>query len=175
MTDDPIHRSAEPQSLREARRCGARTRSGRPCRSPAVHGRPRCRMHGCAPGAGGPEGERNGNYRHGWYTKASRARLRALRDLSRTPRMKGGVRVRGTASEKRQGTKSRCTGHGRRGGSMGIWPPYQGWGVELAERTGACAPGLSVRLRAIFVDRRADDRCRVTAGKDGGCPFGWRW
>jgi hypothetical protein len=27
MTDDPIHRSAEPQSLREARRCGARTRA----------------------------------------------------------------------------------------------------------------------------------------------------
>ena len=42
------------------------------CREGIVHsawcmvrgGRPRCRMHGCAPGAGGPEGERNGNYRH---------------------------------------------------------------------------------------------------------------
>ena len=65
MTDDPMHQctevqSAEPQALHQARRCGARTRSGRPCRSPAVHGRPRCRMHGCAPGAGGPEGERIG-------------------------------------------------------------------------------------------------------------------
>ena len=40
-----------PTPLHQARRCGARTRSGRPCRSPAVHGRPRCRMHGCAPGA----------------------------------------------------------------------------------------------------------------------------
>jgi hypothetical protein len=41
------------------------------------------RMHGCAPGAGGPEGERNGNYRHGLYTKETRMRLRAMRDLTR--------------------------------------------------------------------------------------------
>jgi hypothetical protein len=91
MTDDPTHhtevQSAEPQDLREARRCGARTRSGRPCRSPAVHdGRPRCRMHGCAPGAGGPEGKRNGNYRHGLYTKQMQTRLRAMRHLRREVR-----------------------------------------------------------------------------------------
>jgi hypothetical protein len=102
MTDDPMHRctgahSAQPQHLREARRCGARTRNGRPCRSPAVHGRPRCRMHGCAPGAGGPEGERNGNYRHGLYTKEMQTRLRAMRDLTRevkdlTRKPRGGVR-----------------------------------------------------------------------------------
>jgi hypothetical protein len=87
MTDDPMHhtevRSAEPHTLHNARRCGAKTRSGRPCRSPAVHGRSRCRMHGCAPGAGGPEGERNGNYRHGFYTKEMQARLRAMRALTR--------------------------------------------------------------------------------------------
>jgi glucans biosynthesis protein len=102
MTDDPMNQctgvhSAEPQTLQHARRCGARTRSGRPCRSPAVHGRPRCRMHGCAPGAGGPEGERNGNYRHGFYTKETRGRLRAMRDLTRevrdlTRKLRGGVR-----------------------------------------------------------------------------------
>ena len=45
----------------------AKTRSGRPCGSPA--GRPRCRTHRCAPGAGGPEGERNGNYRDGLTRK----------------------------------------------------------------------------------------------------------
>jgi len=37
-------------------RCGARTRSGKPCRSPAVRGRRRCRMHGGAPGSGAPRG-----------------------------------------------------------------------------------------------------------------------
>ena len=41
MTDDPMHHtevgSAEPQPLHQARRCGAKTRSGRPCRSPAVY------------------------------------------------------------------------------------------------------------------------------------------
>jgi hypothetical protein len=40
-------------------------------------------MHGCAPGAGGPEGQRNGNYRHGLRTKETRNRLRAMRDLAR--------------------------------------------------------------------------------------------
>jgi glucans biosynthesis protein len=82
MRDDAIHRSAEPQSLLQARRCGARTRTGRPCRSPAVRGRPRCRMHGCGRGAGGPEGERNGNYRHGRYTTESREVIRAFRKLA---------------------------------------------------------------------------------------------
>lgn len=107
MTDDPIQQctevhSAEPQHLHQARRCGAKTRTGQPCRSPAVHGRPRCRMHGCAPGAGGPEGERNGNYRHGLCTKETRARLRAMRDLTREVRALTrkieAVRARGNSS-----------------------------------------------------------------------------
>jgi hypothetical protein len=46
--------------------------------------------------------------------------------------------------------------------------------VELGELAVACAMGLSVRLGAIFADRRAGDCCRVTAGKDGECPFGRR-
>lgn len=29
-----------------APRCGAKTRSGNPCKSPAIHGKARCRMHG---------------------------------------------------------------------------------------------------------------------------------
>lgn len=54
-------------------------------------------MHGCAPGAGGPEGERYGNYKHGLYTKKTRMRLRAIRDLTRavkdlTRKLRGGVR-----------------------------------------------------------------------------------
>ena len=33
-------------------RCGAKTRSGNACRSPAVRGKKRCRMHGGALGSG---------------------------------------------------------------------------------------------------------------------------
>ena len=41
------------------RRCGARTRDGNPCRSPAVRGKRRCRMHGGAAGSGAPIGNKN--------------------------------------------------------------------------------------------------------------------
>ena len=34
--------------LQDAPRCGAKTRKGTPCRSPAVNGKRRCRMHGGA-------------------------------------------------------------------------------------------------------------------------------
>ena len=68
--DKPMHpENLEPFRLRRAPRCGARTRSGRPCRSPAVRGKVRCRMHGGATGSGAPKGERNGNYRHGLFTQ----------------------------------------------------------------------------------------------------------
>ncbi|ATE64085.1 HGGxSTG domain-containing protein [Rhizorhabdus dicambivorans] len=50
----------EPEILAIAPRCGARTRAGRPCRAPAVHGHRRCRMHG-----GKGSGARRGNL-HGW-------------------------------------------------------------------------------------------------------------
>jgi hypothetical protein len=84
MSDDPMHPSAEPLSLRRARRCGAKARTtGLPCRAPAVRGRPRCRMHGCGRGAGGPLGERNGNYRHGRHTQQSEATAESLRTLIR--------------------------------------------------------------------------------------------
>ncbi len=44
-------------TLHLAPRCGARTRSGCPCRSPAIHGKLRCRMHGGrSPGPRTPEG-----------------------------------------------------------------------------------------------------------------------
>jgi hypothetical protein len=51
-----------------AARCGAKTRVGIACRSPAVARKSRCRMHGGAQGFGGPRGARNGNYKHGRYT-----------------------------------------------------------------------------------------------------------
>jgi hypothetical protein len=48
-------------------RCGAKTRGGGACRSPAVHGKPRCRMHGGAKGSGAPKANRNAR-RHGLFT-----------------------------------------------------------------------------------------------------------
>jgi hypothetical protein len=45
--------------MRASPRCGAKTRSGGSCRSPAVSGKKRCRMHGGAPGSGAPK--HNGN------------------------------------------------------------------------------------------------------------------
>src|SRR5438046_69851 len=85
MTDNPMRpRKADTGS--HADRCGARTRSGQPCKSAPVTGRLRCRMHGGARGSGAPEGARNGNYRHGRYTKdiaATRRWLREARKLLR--------------------------------------------------------------------------------------------
>ena len=51
-------------------RCGARTRSGRPCNSPAVRGKKRCRMHGGAKGSGAPKGNRNA-LKYGMFTKVA--------------------------------------------------------------------------------------------------------
>lgn len=42
-----------------ARRCGAKTRSGGRCRSAAIAGKKRCRMHGGAHGSGGQRGNSN--------------------------------------------------------------------------------------------------------------------
>jgi glucans biosynthesis protein len=83
MTDDPMHLRPEPRQLASAARCGAKTRSGRPCRSAAVAGRRRCRMHGGANGSGGPRRPRNGNYRHGRFTVEIIASRRWLREQIR--------------------------------------------------------------------------------------------
>lgn len=58
-------------------RCGAKTRSGRPCQSPAVAGKKRCRMHGGAEGSGAPKGNKNA-LKHGHYTKEAIEERRAL-------------------------------------------------------------------------------------------------
>jgi uncharacterized protein YjcR len=65
-----------------SRRCGAKTRSGRPCLSPAVHGNKRCRMHGGAPGSGAPRGNQNA-LKHGLYTKTMIEARRQLQTLLR--------------------------------------------------------------------------------------------
>ncbi len=61
-------------------RCGARTRSGSPCRSPAVRGKRRCRMHGGAAGSGGQAGNRNA-LKHGMRTAEVAGLRRAVREL----------------------------------------------------------------------------------------------
>jgi uncharacterized protein YjcR len=66
-------------------RCGARTRSGKPCRSPAVDGKKRCRMHGGASGSGAPRGNKNA-VKHGLYTREAIAQRRQLAELMRQSR-----------------------------------------------------------------------------------------
>jgi len=48
-------------------RCGAKIRPGRPCKSPSVLGKKRCRMHGGALGSGAPRGNKNA-LKHGRFT-----------------------------------------------------------------------------------------------------------
>ena len=61
-------------------RCGAKTRCCGSCRSPAVRGKRRCRMHGGAPGSGAPRGNRNAR-RHGLFTGDAIAERNRIRDL----------------------------------------------------------------------------------------------
>jgi hypothetical protein len=66
-------------------RWGAKTRSGGACRSPAVQGKRRCRMHGGAPGSGAPENNKNA-LKHGLYTKEAIEARKQLRTLLRQSR-----------------------------------------------------------------------------------------
>ena len=72
-------------ALKEANaapRCGAKTRSTKPCQSPAMKNG-RCRMHGGTSLSGCD----HGRYQHGRYTasaKANRAHIRALIQTART-------------------------------------------------------------------------------------------
>ena len=68
-----------------SQRCGAKTRSGRPCRSPAVHGKKRCRMHGGAPGSGAPRGNKNAQ-KHGLSTREAITQRKQLGELVRQSR-----------------------------------------------------------------------------------------
>jgi hypothetical protein len=93
MTYDPMRQADIDRrlaNLAKARCCGARTRAGRPCRQAAVTGRARCRMHGGAKGSGGPRGYRNGNFKHGIWTRESveergavRQQIRQIKQLLR--------------------------------------------------------------------------------------------
>ena len=64
-------------------RCGARTRSGSPCQSPAMRNG-RCRMHGGA-STGAPRGNKNA-FKHGRYSAEALARRRSISLLIRAAR-----------------------------------------------------------------------------------------
>jgi hypothetical protein len=66
-------------------RCGAKTRSGTPCKSPAVRGKKRCRMHGGAFGSGAPRGNQNA-LTHGRFTREFIEERRRTYALIRTLR-----------------------------------------------------------------------------------------
>jgi hypothetical protein len=80
--------SNHPRNVRPMRaspRCGAKTRSGRPCHASAVSGRRRCRMHGGAPGSGAPRGNKNA-LKTGLYTREALEERRCLREFLRESR-----------------------------------------------------------------------------------------
>ncbi|MGX9424096.1 MULTISPECIES: HGGxSTG domain-containing protein [Bradyrhizobium] len=61
-------------------RCGAKTRCGGACRSRAVHGKKRCRVHGGAQGSGAPRANQNAR-KHGLFTRDAIAERRQVREL----------------------------------------------------------------------------------------------
>ena len=71
--------------MRSSQRCGAKTRAGGACQSPAVAGKQRCRMHGGAKGSGAPKGNQNA-LKHGIYTRKALEEQLFLSDLMRASR-----------------------------------------------------------------------------------------
>ena len=69
----------------ESPRCGAKTRSGQSCRSPAVNGKKRCRMQ-AAPMGRARHGARKNALKHGMYTKKVMEEERQCRELVRQSR-----------------------------------------------------------------------------------------
>lgn len=63
-----------------APRCGAKTRQGLTCRSPAVKNRSRCRLHGCGKGSGAPKGNKYA-VTHGQSTSDVKRFKKEVREL----------------------------------------------------------------------------------------------
>ncbi|MGO9444090.1 MAG: HGGxSTG domain-containing protein [Thiobacillaceae bacterium] len=78
-----------PGDPNTAPRCGAKTRRGTPCQSPAMRNG-RCRMHGGAStGPRTPEGlarSRRSRWKHGLYSSESKAEQERVRELVRQSR-----------------------------------------------------------------------------------------
>lgn len=80
-----IGQKHDTDRLNASPRCGAKTRSGKPCRAPAVAVKARCRMHGGAAGSGAPKGNKNA-LKHGYYSAEAKDIRKRIRDLTRTTR-----------------------------------------------------------------------------------------
>jgi hypothetical protein len=78
-----------PGDPNSAPRCGAKTRRGKACRSPAMRNG-RCRMHGGAStGPRTPEGlarSRRARWKHGSYSAEARAQQRQVQELLKQTR-----------------------------------------------------------------------------------------
>ena len=85
-------------------------------------------MHGGATDSGGRSGQRNGNYRHGGYTKQNLARKQQLRNLVREAQ----AVIRGTSSVPRTALVVLCPAIPRRevghGGTVDVGQA-EAWGV----------------------------------------------
>lgn len=75
MSDNP--KQSKASRMHKAPRCGAKTRKGTPCKSPAMPNG-RCRMHG-GKSTGAP-------VKHGRYTKAANAKRKAIAALLKKSR-----------------------------------------------------------------------------------------
>jgi hypothetical protein len=73
-------RTRDTGPMLSSRRCGAKTRSGGSCRSPAVRGKKRCRMHGGTQGSGAPAANQNAR-KHGLFTRDAIAERRQIQVL----------------------------------------------------------------------------------------------
>jgi hypothetical protein len=76
-TNNPL----QPANLASAPRCGAKTRSGGSCNSPAVRDRRRCRMHG-GTNKGAPKGNRNA-WKHGNRSAEAEEQLKLVKAADR--------------------------------------------------------------------------------------------
>ncbi|MES2497153.1 MAG: HGGxSTG domain-containing protein [Pseudomonadota bacterium] len=154
----PAPVSAQPAILAAAPRCGARTRAGHLCRSPAVGGRHRCRMHG-GKGSGAPRGNRNA-WKHGGRSAWIRSVARYLRATSpcATGRQFAGVAAGGNGADSRA-----HAGPIAAPAQPSSWRPTLRAGSGLREKSKKTAiqphaPGKSGLSGAMIVASRGDRR-----------------
>jgi hypothetical protein len=79
---NPMKGEGPEYAFQKAPRCTAKSkRTGERCKAPAVKGWNVCRFHGARGGA--PEGEANGAWKHGHYSKAAKTERSLLKLLLR--------------------------------------------------------------------------------------------
>ena len=73
------------ENFQNISRCGAKTRSGKPCKNLLARGKKRCRFHGGAVGSGAPKGNKNA-WKHGRRSAAAIAERKGINQLFRRAR-----------------------------------------------------------------------------------------